>query len=44
MASFGGSVIDEDKSRVAQLLSNGAPRAQTAGFQKEIKAHKNGKW
>lgn len=39
---LGGRVVDKDCARVAQLLRDGAAQTQTAGFEKQIEAHKSG--
>src|SRR5437762_2916128 len=39
MGRLGGAAIEQNKTRVAKLLSNGTTRAQAAEFEKKIEAH-----
>ena len=39
MGRFGGAAIEQNKTRIAKLLSKGTTRAQTAEFEKKIEAH-----
>ena len=42
MCRFGGPAVDRNKTGIAKLLSDRATRAQTADFEKEVNAHKDG--